>query len=103
MARLGLGIAAMAGTLTFAPEHASAHLWYPKECCNEQDCFRAIRVKHLADGSLYFETGHAGEILVIVPPQFERMLSQDRDYHVCVYRDAQGKYHPRCVFVPGLS
>ena len=79
---------------------ARAHLWYPKECCNEQDCFRATSVVRLPDGSLRMT---AGPIRVIVPPGFEKFPSQDNDAHVCVFSDLQGRYHPRCVFLPGIG
>jgi hypothetical protein len=77
-----------------------AHLWYPKKCCNDQDCFRATTVEHLPDGSLRIESG---PIEVIVPPGFPALTSQDNDAHVCVYRDIMGRYHPRCVFLPGVG
>ena len=82
-----------------APE-PRAHLWYPRKCCNEQDCHRATRVERRPDGSLRIDAGH---ITVIVPPGFPAQASQDNNAHVCVYQDIMGRYHPRCVFLPGLS
>jgi len=78
----------------------AAHGWYPKLCCNDQDCFKATAVVRLVDGSLKIDAGH---ITVIVPRGFEARPSQDNDTHVCVYRDGMGRYQPRCVFVPGIS
>ena len=89
----------MLGNLLDAP-NAQAHLWYPKECCNELDCFRANSVVRQPDGSLRIR---AGNKTVIVPPDFEKLPSQDRDAHICVFSDLQGRYHPRCVFLPGIS
>jgi len=86
--------------LTLHPPKAHAHLWYPKECCNEQDCFRATSVVRLPDGSLRMI---AGPIRVTVPPDFEKFPSQDNDAHVCVFSDMRGRYQPRCVFLPGIG
>ncbi len=94
------GLAIMAVLISFGPAPALAHLWYPKECCNDQDCFRATSVVQLPDGSLRMT---AGPIKVTVPPDFEKFPSQDNDAHVCVYSDLQGRYRPRCVFLPGIG
>ena len=79
---------------------AQAHHWYPRECCTDQDCFRATVVVRRPDGSLKIDAGH---ITVIVPPGFPARPSQDNDPHVCVYRDIRGRYHARCVFLPGIG
>lgn len=79
---------------------ARAHLWYPKACCNDQDCFRATSIEHRADGSMKIDAGH---ISVVVPPGYLTLPSLDNDAHICVYRDIAGRYHPRCVFLPGVS
>lgn len=76
---------------------SSAHSWYPPLCCNEIDCMVVTRLTRRADGALVIVAGH---IDVIVPPGFPIEPSQDRDAHVCVYRDVRGIYHPRCVFLP---
>lgn len=81
-------------------EPVSAHFWYPKTCCNDQDCFRATAVQRLPDGRLRIDAGH---ITVFVPRGFAIRPSQDNDPHVCVYRDIRGHYQPRCVFLPGLG
>lgn len=95
----GLGLLAISQlALTSTP--ARAHFWYPKECCNDQDCFRAARVKRQPDGSLRIDVDHFS---VIVPPDLEARPSQDNDAHVCVFRDLFGKYHARCVFLPGVG
>ena len=97
---LACALIAVSFTLMFNAHPARAHLWYPKECCNEQDCFRATSVVKLPDGSLRMT---AGPIKVTVPPDFEKFPSQDNDAHVCVYSDLQGRYRPRCVFLPGIG
>jgi hypothetical protein len=77
-----------------------AHGWYPKACCNDQDCFRADEFERRADGSLAMR---AGPIHVIVPAGFAIQPSRDADAHVCVWRDGVGRYHARCVFLPGIG
>ena len=101
----GALLVASLGLLTSAQQvlistPALAHFWYPKECCNDQDCFRVSSMKRQADGSLKIEAGH---ISVVVPPGYAARPSQDNDAHVCVYRDLRGQYHARCVFLPGVS
>lgn len=86
--------------LVCAAQNSLAHQWYPKECCNDQDCFPATKVERLPDQGLRVELGH---ITVIVPPGFDARPSQDNKVHVCVYRDIRGHYHPRCVFLPGVG
>lgn len=76
---------------------SSAHSWYPRICCNEIDCMVVTSLTRRADGALVIAAGH---IDVIVPPGFPIEPSEDRDAHVCVYRDVMGIYHPRCVFLP---
>lgn len=77
-----------------------AHQWYPKTCCNDQDCFAADRVERHDDGTLEI---HAGPVRVIVPPGFEARTSRDNRIHVCVWRDGMGRYHARCLFLPGVG
>jgi hypothetical protein len=83
------------------PNSASrAHFWYPKKCCNDQDCFRAVSIKRLPDGRLAITASH---FTVIVPSGFPIRPSLDSDSHICVYRNISGQYLPRCVFMPGMS
>jgi hypothetical protein len=93
-------IAALLGVLALhaASSRAQAHSWYPRFCCNELDCMVVEKLTRNPDGSMLME---AGPITVLVPRDFQIDPSQDRQAHVCVYRDVRGKYHPRCVFLPG--
>lgn len=93
-----IGVSAVIAVLS--PRPVEAHQWYPKTCCNDQDCFAAERVTRLDDGGLEIR---AGPVRVIVPPGFEAQASQDNQVHVCVWRDGMGKYHARCLFLPGIG
>ena len=98
---LALMIGALVATaivLTATP--VIAHSWYPKKCCNEQDCFPATRIERLSDKRLQVTAGH---ITVVIPLGFPALPSQDNNAHVCVYRDIMGRYHPRCLFLPGVG
>lgn len=85
-------------TVLAASTPSRSHSWYPKLCCNEIDCLVVEKLTRNPDGSILME---AGPITVLVPNDFRIDPSQDRQAHVCVYRDVRGKYHPRCVFLPG--
>jgi len=56
------------------------------------------RIERLADGSLAVSAGH---IDVIVPRGFPAEASLDREAHICVYRNIEGRYVVRCLFLPG--
>lgn len=79
---------------------ATAHSWYPRTCCNELDCSPVDRIERLAGGGMRLTVGH---FEVLVPAGFPSMPSQDNRVHVCVYRNMQGQYLPRCLFMPGVS
>ena len=96
MARTGRGLFVLLAPLLVG-DVARAHSWYPHRCCNDIDCSVVTRLERRADGSYLIESGH---ITVVVPKGFPIEPSQDRDAHVCVYRDVRGQYHPRCVFLP---
>ena len=76
---------------------AWAHSWYPVECCTGLDCRKVDSMEYLPDGSLRMV--FSGQE-VIVPKGFRQQPSQDMDAHVCVYRNALGRWAPRCVFIP---
>ena len=79
---------------------ASAHSWYPSNCCSGQDCVQADRVTMLPNGDrlVYIKDG-----VVVIPAGFLLQSSMDEYHHVCTYRDSAGKLQPRCFFVPGAT
>jgi hypothetical protein len=76
---------------------ASAHSWYPIECCSGRDCMKVDRVERTPDGGMLLITGN---IQVQVPKGFTQRPSRDNDTHVCVRENGDGSYAPRCVFIP---
>lgn len=95
-----LVVSAAAAACCWLAVPAMAHQWYPKTCCNDQDCFPADRVQRRGDGALEID---AWPVRVIVPPGFEARASRDNRVHVCVWRDGMGQYHARCLFLPGIG
>ena len=77
-----------------------AHSWYPPHCCTGQDCKKVDQLEHLPDGSILM---HFGGQQVVVPRGFTMQPSQDLEAHVCVFRGANGRWLPRCVFLPGTA
>mgnify|MGYP001163395144 FL=1 len=76
---------------------AIAHSWYPIECCSGRDCMRVDRVERTPDGGMIMIVGR---IRVQVPKGFTQRPSRDNDAHVCVRKNGDGSYVPRCVFIP---
>src|SRR5262245_10024201 len=75
-----------------------AHSWYPRYCCQDEDCRKADRIGKLSDGSMAID---AGSMHVFMPPGFLQQPSRDNDAHVCAYQMPTGQYVPRCLFLPG--
>ncbi len=88
---LALALAAASATA------ATAHSWYPVECCSGRDCMKVDRVERTSDGGMRM---FAGSIQVEVPKGFTQRPSRDNDTHVCVRENGDGSYAPRCVFIP---
>ena len=82
-----------------APRVATAHSWYPRYCCSDQDCMKVERIEYVSGGMYMI----VGELRVFVPEAMEKQPSQDNDAHVCVMRTQSGRYRVRCVFMPGTA
>jgi hypothetical protein len=81
------------------PHVATAHSWYPRYCCSDQDCMKVERIEYVSDGMYMI----VGELRVFVPEAMEKQQSQDNDAHVCVMRTQSGRFRVRCVFMPGTA
>lgn len=75
---------------------ASAHEWYPVECCSSRDC-------HVVDKA-YWKGGvmtvEVGKDVVAIGKNVQWRQSPDGQYHVC-YTNAYDAPHVYCFFVPG--
>ncbi len=92
---LRLGTALVVLTTIVAP--ASAHEWYPIECCSGYDCAPVDNAK-LDDGSDLVVTSKHGT--GIVPAAMPRRESKDNRMHVCMRPSADGRMRVICVFLP---
>jgi hypothetical protein len=90
--RLGLVLLSL---MRAAP--ASAHDWYPIECCHGMDCAPVDRAE-LQEGSTLVVTSKHGT--GIVPAAMPRRESKDNRMHVCMRPSTDGKMRIICVFLP---
>ena len=82
-------------------QQASAHSWYPRDCCSESDCSPADRLFVDARGDMIVI---AGMSRLIVPHGFPTRASPDQRIHVCFSRSRTEDVTPiYCIFVPGQS
>ena len=80
---------------------ATAHEWYPRECCGKMDCAPVERVEPLSDGSLRV-TSRVGT--TDVPASFPRRESPDHQMHICMVRYSHfDGMSPVCLFVPPVG
>lgn len=94
---------------------ASAHDWYPIECCHGMDCAPVEKVEILspptmasmfgalpqttpaAPGSMLVTTKHGS---VVVPANFQRRESKDHRMHACMRPGDGGSMRLICIFMP---
>jgi hypothetical protein len=81
---------------------ASAHGWYPMECCSNTDCApveSVVRIVPTGGGtSQLLVTTRRGTTLV--PQNFPVRESKDSQMHICVRGNEYGRDDIMCVFMP---
>lgn len=84
------------------PPVASAHHWYPDECCHDRDCSLITLLERTADGGLRIVTAHG---VGFVPPGFPVRPSLDNAAHACLIQNGPDEEHLGwtvvCLFFPG--
>jgi hypothetical protein len=99
-ALVALGV--LGGTTLLCCTSASAHSWYPKECCNDMDCAPVESMTRLvpAGGGLpqLVVTSKHGK--AFLPRDHPVRQSQDGRMHVCMRHDPFGEMEVICFFVP---
>jgi hypothetical protein len=79
------------------PAPASAHDWYPIECCHGMDC-APVDHAEVRDGATLVVTSKHGT--GIVPSSMTRRESKDNRMHVCMRPVREGEMRVICVFLP---
>jgi hypothetical protein len=76
---------------------ASAHDWYPIECCHGMDCAPVERVEMQEGSSLVVTSKHGTGV---VPATMPRRESKDHRMHVCMRPANPSGMRIICVFLP---
>jgi hypothetical protein len=76
---------------------ASAHDWYPIECCHGMDCAPVDKVEMQGGTSLVVTSRHGTGV---VPATMPRRESKDSRMHVCMRPSSSGGMRIICVFLP---
>lgn len=87
--------------LCFVPvPSASAHDWYPPECCSGKDCSSVPcgELDEDGNGHVHYTTPGGTKILI---PKSRVMMSQDDKCHICYYRAEDRRYEINgyCAFL----
>jgi hypothetical protein len=93
-------------SIQFSIPAATAHDWYPMECCHGYDCAEVERATYGRppdiDNELPMLTVTTKHGTALVPANFPRRESLDGKMHACMRRD-QGSMRLICLFVPPPS
>ena len=82
------------------PAPASAHDWYPIECCSGLDCAPVDQAEFREGNTLFVTSKHGTGI---VPASMSRRESRDHRMHVCMRKSWDGEMRVICVFLPPPS
>lgn len=95
-------LSALAGTALLCSTPASAHGWYPKECCNEMDCAPVQSMTRLvpAGGGLQQLVITSKHGKAVLPRDHPVRQSKDGRMHVCMRHDPFGEMEVICFFMP---
>ena len=91
---------ALAAFLMLSPVPATAHDWYPYECCHYMDCAPVDRVEQSGPGGMTVTSRHG---TAVVPESMPRRESRDQRMHVCMQPSRGGSMRVICVFIPPLT
>ena len=95
-------ISILATVVHFCSAPAVAHDWYPKECCNNQDCAPVESVTWSVPAGegmrqLVVTTKHG---TATVPIGFPARESKDGRMHACMRQNEFGAWDVMCLFMP---
>jgi hypothetical protein len=97
-----IALSLLGSTSLFWRPLAWAHGWYPKDCCQDNDCGPVeslVRLVPTGGGvpQLVVTSKHGK---AIVPHNFPLRESKDGRMHVCMQHDPWGEMRVICLFVP---
>lgn len=95
-----LAVVVMAGTRLTLISSASAHSWYPKDCCSDRDCMPADAIGTDQRGDRFVMVCH---LRIWAPQGFAVRPSQDGRIHICFHVDDHKFLMPLCLFLPAQS
>lgn len=93
-----LSIAFLFASALMIATPASAHDWYPIECCSGYDCAPVEQAELQHGGDQLVVTSKHGT--GIVPSAMTRRESKDHRMHVCMRKTWDGEMRVICVFLP---
>lgn len=83
---------------------ASAHGWYPRACCHDQDCGPVTALEYLKDGGMRVTTSVG---TAIVPKGYAIQPSLDGKAHACMRQIGPDEEHfgfmVVCLFLPSSA
>lgn len=94
----------------FLTTSAFGHSWYDKECCNDTDCHKVVKIEKEGNGDIYIIDN--GDRVFVSPLDAPTIRpSKDASFHVCYVDvadnmfysdDKNNRYHVRCIYTPAL-
>lgn len=98
-----LRAAALFSSFVYPGLPASAHSWYPQDCCHDQDCAVVQAAERLTSGELRVTTIHG---IGLVRADTSIRPSPDSAMHACLRQIGPNEehlgWHLICLFVPGI-
>ncbi len=94
---VALGIMVMLGLFLIGVGLASAHSWYPFECCSDADC-KPLPDDAIIEEQYGYRVKSSGEMIGFGDPKIR--FSPDGQWHRCSYGGLP-EANTICLFVPG--
>ena len=88
------------------PTGAHAHMWYPKDCCDNRDCRQVELIKVDRSGYHFQEPKSFGGGVTVIPhhnfTKDNTRKSPDGEWHICTNQDegSEMKDLVLCIFEP---
>ena len=93
-------LAAMLAGLLICGE-VSAHSFYSKQCCDDQDCSPVDRISKRRDG--VYDVIVKGKYIKVPGSFANTCLSGDMKYHICFREPLGAEPYAKCLYVPDIN